>query len=72
MRDLILNSKCLVSFLDENVIEATLSLNLISISKENKLEGQYAQSKGGGGGITTNTDSNSTSDVIPVLYTVGF
>ena len=48
MRDLILNSTCLVSFLDENVIEATLSLNLISISKENKLEGQYAQSKGGG------------------------
>ena len=40
MRDLILNSKCLVSFLDENVIEATLSLNLISISKENKLEGR--------------------------------
>ena len=27
---------------------------------------------GGGGEITTNTDSNSTSDVIPVLYTVGF
>ena len=49
MKDLILNSKCLVSLLDENVIEATLSLNLISISKENKLEGQYAQSKGGGG-----------------------
>ena len=49
MKDLILNSKCWVSLLDENVIEATLSLNLISISKENKLEGQYAQSEGGGG-----------------------